>query len=238
MKRSCSHIATAGFGQLELMFALALGSGLCLVAAQYYQYAVYVSSVQEHLQQRAERILVLKLTVGSALQQALDKHPMCVAHSDAIATSVTCPDWMQEGASPSIAVDVADASNIASIAPDGDMLSIRGVEAQGITQYFTAHHTTLGHHALYRRRASANGGYQAAEELVTGWSGMQVSACYRDDIMDLARHCVSARNSARPFEVLRICVQHESPPMAVTQLLGAAVSESLPDHTCVISRRL
>lgn len=239
MKYSCSRLAAAGFGQLELMFALALGSGLCLVAAQYYQHAVYMSSVQEHLQQRAERILVLKLAVGNALQQALDKQPMCVAYPEAIVTSVTCPDWMQEEESPRIAVDMADASIGASIAPDGDMLSIRGIGEQGITQYFTAHHMTLGHHALYRRRASASGGYQAAEELVTGWSDMQISACYRDEMMqDPAWQCVSAQNLVGPFEALRICVQHESSPMAAMQMLGAAVSESLPGRACLVSRGL
>jgi|SRR5690554_605648 len=144
MRYPSSRIGVAGFGQLELMLALALGSGLCLVAAQHYQYAVYISSIQEQLQQRAERILVLKLTTGTALQRALYRRPVCLSY----AGTVSCPDWLQHGESPDIVVEAAHASVGASIVPDGDILTIHGDEIYGATQYFTARHITAGHDAL------------------------------------------------------------------------------------------
>src|SRR5690554_6683504 len=103
-----SRVAAGGFTQLELMLALGLGSGLCLVAAQYYQYAVHLGSVQEHLEQRAERILVLELTAGAALRRAMYSQPICLSAASLpvdeggaggsaaalIDSRITCPAWL------------------------------------------------------------------------------------------------------------------------------------------------
>lgn len=253
------------------MLALALGSGLCLVAAQYYQYAVYMGSVQEHLQQRAERIMVLKLTAGAALQRALYTRPVCFSYEDAPAaasaadvdsaeggdaergdaergdakglldTPVACPTWMQEREGPGINIATAHAPVSALIVPDGDILSIHGDELYGVTQYFTARHVTSGHDALYRRRGAEGGGYQAAEELVTGWSDFRVSGCYRDrdqETQDLQWQCDSAQDSARAFDVLRVCARHDALPGAVRQVLEGTGAESLPARACLVVQTL
>lgn len=238
----------AGFTQMELMLALALGSGLCLVAAQYYQHAVSVSLAHEYLQQRAEQIVVLRQTVGGALQRALDRLPTCRTHivSDAQSadTLVPCPTWLIDSAGVPDISRVTDGLAAGSIQLDGHAVTVSGADEEvGVTQYFSGVNVTTGQSALYRRRAREEGGFQAAEELVTGLSGLKISGCYPDSAGTW--HCVALDTwhgfpgvSAHGHELisLRVCAQHAPPPAVVGSVLGPAL-ESLDAVTCVVLLR-
>lgn len=248
MARAAIARPLTGFTQMELMLALALGSGLCLVAAQYYQHAVSVSLAHEYLQQRAEQIMVLRQTVGGALQRALDRLPTCRTHiaSDAQSadTLVPCPVWLTDGVGVPDISRVSDGLATGSIQPDGHAVTVSGTDdEEGVTQYFSGVNVTTGQPALYRRRAREEGGFQAAEELVRGLSGLQISGCYPDSAG--TRHCVALDTwhgfpgvSARGHELisLQVCAQHAPPPAGVGSVLGPAL-ESLDTVTCVVLLR-
>lgn len=271
--KACSRYGR-GFTQLELMIALALGSGLSLLAAQYYQHAVSMMTVQQQLQERTERMLVLRQAVGADVRHVVGSWPACStllesqipATEPATESSVPvdsgsekpgttsraaqtiCPEWVATLAGD-LFVQPGKPRPGSALEPDGDVLIVHAPTGATVTEYFTARGSSAGGTALYRRRGSADGDFQSADELVSGWSALWVGVCYQSSASPaMPSRCESARllgslqtvfnvphddSAGIPFAI-RICAVHEMGDGAVPRVTGFDwVSDSLGMRSCL-----